>query len=247
MICRNCGGKFSDELEKCPYCGTMNTKGAFGHYRKRLNKYKDNLGNLNNDAYNSLQELLIKSLVKGVLIVAICVIVGVGIGFILPRGYDSPAYEKELYQKIVWLDSKTAELNAAYVNDDLEAIDKLKSDDEGAIYNWEHYDIYTLMDYAEDFKAMVEEVKNSDSLMDYNVYRFAYGLELLYNPEAITNFDLDDEEKQKYQKLVNDVEKGFESLGFSKSDTSRLFESANTKYGIDGEQLKELLFGEVEK
>ncbi|MBO4537736.1 MAG: zinc-ribbon domain-containing protein, partial [Erysipelotrichaceae bacterium] len=29
LICKNCGAAYPEDTEYCPYCGTMNKKGAY--------------------------------------------------------------------------------------------------------------------------------------------------------------------------------------------------------------------------
>ena len=51
MICKNCGGQFPDTLAKCPYCGTMNKKGAYRDFRRKVSAVIDRLLNLKEESY----------------------------------------------------------------------------------------------------------------------------------------------------------------------------------------------------
>ena len=39
VICSSCGAKFRQSLPKCPYCDTLNYKGAEAEYMGRLQKH----------------------------------------------------------------------------------------------------------------------------------------------------------------------------------------------------------------
>ncbi len=160
MICENCGAKFDDELERCPYCGTMNAKGAFKSYRKKLFGIKDNLGKLDDEAYFSLQQLIIRSLLKTFVILLLCVAIGVVIGFMLPRTYFDADYEQRVYEEVVWLAENDAALSEALNNRDYATLEALREENYGAFYEWNHYDIYALIGAEEELAIYTDMVNN---------------------------------------------------------------------------------------
>ena len=40
--CSSCGAMFDDELETCPYCGTIHLRGAEKAYMRDLGRIRDN-------------------------------------------------------------------------------------------------------------------------------------------------------------------------------------------------------------
>lgn len=241
MICENCGAKFDDELERCPYCGTMNAKGAFKSYRKKLFGIKDNLRKLDDEAYSSLQELIIKSLLKTFVILLICVAIGVVIGFMLPRTYSDADYEQRIYDEVVWLAENDAALSEALNNRDYATLEALREENYGAFYEWNHYDIYTLIGAEEEFDEAVTEALEDINSLDYNSFYIADGLCILYNPESIVNVNFDEEELAIYTDMVNNINEKFLSLGLDAEDTRRLYDECSYEYGVDSERLSEAL------
>ena len=46
IICNSCGAEFEDTLPECPYCGTMNYKGAEMEYFGRLEEVRSDMEQL---------------------------------------------------------------------------------------------------------------------------------------------------------------------------------------------------------
>lgn len=46
MICKSCNAEFDETEPKCPYCGTMNYKGAEAEYMEKLQKVRENMDDL---------------------------------------------------------------------------------------------------------------------------------------------------------------------------------------------------------
>ncbi len=46
ITCNSCGGRFEDTLPKCPYCDTMNYKGAEAEYLEELEKLRSDMEEL---------------------------------------------------------------------------------------------------------------------------------------------------------------------------------------------------------
>ena len=243
MICQNCGARFNDDLERCPYCGTMNTKGAFKGYRRRLHKIKDNMAELDDDAYNSLQELIIKSLLKGLGIIAICVALGIALGFIMPRGYDSEEYEEETYNELLWMEENTVKLDEAYAKRDMEALEDLVYEQDSIGYAWEHYDVFNTWSIEDRLLAAAEQIAENKEYYEYNIYPFADALELLYDPENIFGLDhqFTGDEEQYYQDSINNINEAFLSIGLSNDDTLSIYRECDDTYGVDTERLESIL------
>ena len=49
VICPNCGGTYSIEEPKCPFCGTLNPVGAEKEYMGKLRDIEEDTGRLADD------------------------------------------------------------------------------------------------------------------------------------------------------------------------------------------------------
>ena len=46
IICSSCGAEFEDTLPKCPYCGSLNYKGAEAEYLGKLESMRQDMQQL---------------------------------------------------------------------------------------------------------------------------------------------------------------------------------------------------------
>ena len=68
--CKNCGASFDENLEKCPYCGTMNKKGAYRSFRLKIVSMIDSVLGLKDDIHNSVSKIIWNSLLRAVILIA---------------------------------------------------------------------------------------------------------------------------------------------------------------------------------
>ena len=216
MKCKNCGGIFSDELEKCPYCGTMNTKGAYKNYRQKIRNIIDRLFGLKAEAYNSLSKLILMSILRGLLIIAIVI----GLAFIASRFmnvnyYNDPKYDQEALDDILWEEENIDKLNEAFENDDFATIDKLYYQNTRVVNKWPHYDTYCLRKKHQDI------LEDCDSSSYFGSYQLTDVLYFLYNPDYYFSTyrwteDLYGEYEEKRQQIVSVMQgKGYEEKELS--------------------------------
>ena len=235
MICKNCGGEFSDELVKCPYCGTMNRKGAYKDFRKKISRIIDKLLGLKAEAYDSVTRMIGVSLLRSIIIVAvICALAFCGASLMVNVNYYNDAeYDEEAYQKIIWENENLASLNEAYENRDFTTVEKLLYQRYSVGYSWEHYAAYSL-------ERAYGEIRYEERFNEYALEDLIY---FCFYPDYFTStYDLSKEEKQMYDEYRNDLLEYAKRKGYSESELQQIYEEVRDEYGyMTGSDLKKYL------
>ena len=73
VICKNCGGSFNDEADRCPYCGTMHKKGAYAKFRRKVSDVIDRLLGLKVEAERSVSRIILSSILRALVLCAVCI------------------------------------------------------------------------------------------------------------------------------------------------------------------------------
>ena len=63
IICSSCGAEFEDTLPKCPYCGSLNYKGAEAEYLGKLESMRQDMQQLEQVPEKELKKKLKKKTV----------------------------------------------------------------------------------------------------------------------------------------------------------------------------------------
>lgn len=161
--CKNCGGTFSDDLEKCPYCSTMNKKGAYKKYRFEFSNMADQMLGLKEETNKSVSKQILTSFLYSLLLIVIVL----GLAFVFASltnvSYTQDVkYDKETKERLIWEDENLEKLEEAYENKDINTISKLEYDNYHVVYNWKHYPWYIL-------NQMHDEIINSDEMNEYDL------------------------------------------------------------------------------
>ncbi len=180
VTCKNCGAVFSESLDKCPYCGTMNKKGAYKKFRKKIRDMIDSMLGLKEEAHRSVTRIIFTSLFRSiVLIAAVILLAFVFSRFAQVNYYNDREYDENALETILWEDENLEKLDEAYLNDDLATIEKLYLENSKVVTNWSHYPSYAL---KKKFKSISE-----DSY--FNEYDLADSLYFLFYPEYYTGYN----------------------------------------------------------
>lgn len=218
IVCKSCAAEFTDDLPKCPYCGSLNIKGAEAEYMNKLRDVKEDLGELS-ELPEQAQKKEMKKQVKRwgiVAAVAVGIVVLMQVWFLWSqsRYIDSPAKERA---DMLWLAEHEEELDTLYENNDAEGILEhfyVWCEEENAFSKWEHWNFATVLhniDWARD-TIKYEAKGNELSLEHYE--------DLFHNQCVLKGLtyrdDLTDEEKEKLLLLGADILQDYETRwGFS--------------------------------
>ncbi|MBR4461720.1 MAG: hypothetical protein IKS51_03990 [Erysipelotrichaceae bacterium] len=226
MKCKNCGGIFSDDLEKCPYCGTMNKKGAYKNYRQKIRNIIDRVFGLKAEAYNSISKLILMSILRGLVMILIVI----GLAFVASRFmrvnyYNDPKYDQEALEDILWEEENIDKLNEAFENDDFDAINKLYYQNTRVVNKWSHYDTYCLR------KEYRDALKDFDSSY-FGSYQFTDILYFLYHPDYFcTTKHWTQEDWNEYEEDRQQILSRMEEKGYSGQELSEIYETNKDEYG----------------
>ena len=230
--CKNCGASFDENLEKCPYCGTMNKKGAYRSFRLKIASMIDSVLGLKDDIHNSVSKIIWNSLLRAVILIALTV----GLAFVCSRFtkvnyYSDKEYDQEAYEEIVWLDEHLDEMNKAYENGDFDTIGKLYVENAHAVLNWPMYPAYCL-------KKEYNNIMSDNTMSTYLLRNILY---FCYNPDYFVGFSSSAKIDQSiYEEFRKGVVEKAASFGYSEEELESIFSKVADSYQyINYDMLKE--------
>lgn len=160
VVCDSCGAEFEENLAKCPYCGSMNVKGAEREYMEKLEDVQEDLEELEDAPLDELTDTVKK---QGLFLAKVFLVVLAVVGilalarFILERRdrWDPKA-------EYAWQQEYYPRLDQLYDEGDYDGMVDLAleamGEDNAAIWKWEHYDFYEAYLYARDFEEMYSQL-----------------------------------------------------------------------------------------
>ncbi len=141
IICKSCGAEFSDMLSECPYCGTMNYKGAEAEYLGKLENVRADMEELcavpKQEQKKELRRQL--SFWLKVFLVIGCV-AGCLFAFLYWRGHKTDKASRENY---LWISQNAPKLDKLYEAEEYDALQELYFqyvNEERPVGLWQHSD-----------------------------------------------------------------------------------------------------------
>ncbi len=238
MICKNCGGAFDDDLTKCPYCGSMNRKGAYKDFRKKIVDIIDKVFGLKEEMYSSLSSMLLKSVFRAIIMVVVCLAIAfVIVNFTYIGRYDYKKEDRQTYENIVWENDNIGKLNDAYERNDVETIRKLEAENYHVVRNWSHYASYYLTDKYVELQKYLSETEKLD---DYRMSEFLY---FLYYPSYyVYTLSMDETETEKYEDQCQTLKDAIAKFGYREDRLKKMYKDTSDGYGyIDYDKLKKMM------
>ena len=224
MKCKNCGAEYSNKLVKCPYCGTMNRKAAYKDFKKKVDQIIDRLFGLKTEAYDSVSKMIFISILRSLLIIAICLAIGFGLAMLQNVNYYHDEKEDTVrYENIIWENENLAVLNEAYANRDFATIKKLLDQNYRVVSSWEHYPSYVLQTECEDI--LNEEYFNEYVLRDILYYLFDPDM-IVYGP------GMSEEELKIYEADRARILAVAEEHGFNEQELKEIHQAHKDNYGF---------------
>ena len=223
MICKNCGGEFPDTLAKCPYCGTMNKKGAYRDFRRKVSAVIDRLLNLKEESYNSVSRMIFLSILRSLILIAVCILLAfVASRFYNVNYYNDARYDRERLEDIEWENENIQKLNEAYEKHDYETIRKLYYENSSIVSHWEHYASFSLL---EEYDKLISK----DSFSKYDMANVMY---LLYYPGYYGRTEaLSEDELEEYMENRNKLIEKLEKEGYPEEKLHEIYEKYADSYG----------------
>ena len=222
IICKNCGGKYDSSLSKCPYCSTMNKKGAYRDFRHKVQDIIDGLTGLRYETSRSMSRIVFSAILRGLIITVICVGIGAALGLSANVNYyNDKEYDQDTLEDIIWEDENLEKMEKAYAEGDYETVRKLIYQNTKVTFNWEHYASFMLKD-------------TYDDLFDGDLtrYRFEKILYFICYPDYYANTKrMSDEEYQDYLNDRSQAISRMNELGYSESELLSIYDSCKDNYG----------------
>ncbi len=206
IVCQSCAAEFSDALPECPYCGTMNYKGAESVYLGKLENVRKDMEGLNlvpikeqKKEFNKLIFLWMK-----VLLVLAC-----AAGILAAAFYwQDYKVKKQDREEIAWLNENAPLLDKLYAEENFDELQKRYLhyiEKEYPVWRWRHN--YFMSIYCS--IVSVRELQALERASEYGLAESDY-LSMFYDQWKIKGIDfsagfLDKEEIEKLKKLSEDI------------------------------------------
>lgn len=229
MRCSNCGAVINKNDEKCTFCGAMNYHGARKKYMDSLYLIKNSMENSYVESRKTFLHTLLISIIKALVILAAAAALSTGVfAFNSVRLRESERqYAENEWKEVMWANENYHLLNELYEEGNFEGIHEfVKNGNNGAFYQWEHYDIYYFYNYYRSSIVLRKLLDNGESVKEYKYMiantlttAFAYENNLYYST-------LDEIEKNICDKMSEECLEIFEIMGYSYDETRSLYESS---------------------
>ena len=168
IICSSCGAEFDDTLPKCPYCGSLNYKGAEAEYLGKLEGMRQDMQQLEQVPERELKEKIRKKkkFVLGVLIIFV-VLTAVFAAIVFWARYTKPRDAQADYQ---WEKEIFPVLDRLYEAKDFESLTELYRqavEDDRTIDRWEHSGIFTRLMSCRNARECLALEQSGETLLEY--------------------------------------------------------------------------------
>jgi hypothetical protein len=221
--CKNCGAVFDAELSSCPYCGTMNKRGAYAEFRKKISSLIDSMLGLKDDVQQSVSRIVLSSMLRGLVFIAAII----GLAFVFAgtariNYYNDEEYDREAYDDIVWMDENLDALNEAYDKGDYKAVEKLYYGNTRAVQKWPRYSTYCLK----------HAFKNIEQSERFDAYKFQRMLHFIFYPDVFTGYNgMNRVDKDEYEEMRNLLIAELEDRGFSLGELEDIYKKCSNSVG----------------
>ena len=168
IVCTSCGAEFDDTLAMCPYCGSLNYKGAEAEYLGKLEGVRQDMQQLEQVPLQELRERLKKrrkfvlKIFSILAVLAILFIVGVyALNYTKPRDKQADyLWEKENFPVMdqMYKDRDFAGLVALYI----QAVE-----DDRPVMDWEHNSVLSILLECDNAEQYLADEGAGRSLQEY--------------------------------------------------------------------------------
>ena len=238
MFCPNCGAAYDESEAKCPYCGTLNPRGAQKEYMEKLRRIGKETGELAEEAEEAVRAETRRNsrrVFRAVLIAAAAAFVI----FVIARmvGYqEEKAALKRLREEAAFEQQYFPEMNRFYEERDIEGLlSFLDAHAEepgfGAVYSWKHYAYCEYFEAYYRLKEVWEDIRGGERTADIYTIAAYDALYLTRMEERRQN--LTEAEKQELKECEVFAEEVLEEmLQTDKAGIDAFYESLLDEYRI---------------
>ncbi len=168
IICSSCGAEFDDTLPKCPYCGSLNYKGAEAEYLGKLEGVRQDMQQLEQVPEQELKEKLKKKqkfVVKILIILAVAAAVFVAIVYRVR--YIEP---RDAQADYLWEKENFPVLDRLYDAQDFEGLAEFYEQaiaEDRLIDRWDHSGIFTRLMSCRNAREYLALEQSGETLLEY--------------------------------------------------------------------------------
>lgn len=188
VICKSCAAEFDETEPKCPYCGTMNYKGAEAEYMGKLQKVRKDMDDLDYVPEKVSQKIVKKRrrFIKVLLLIAGIYIAVYAVGSWITQYKDDLRAKEEMY----WRLENYPLMNDMYDRGEYEEMYEYYLNGQeagGSMYTWTHREFCELYTELLQAREILEEEASGESLSLYDYqdlfYKEARLASIPYNQE----------------------------------------------------------------
>lgn len=200
IICKSCAAEFSDMLPECPYCGTMNYKGAEAQYLGKLENVREDMEELDAVPRNEQKKELRKQVAfwLKVLLAIACV---AGILFAIFRWQDNKDRVGDR-EDFLWISENAPKLDELYEKEDYDALQEMYFqylEEERPLWRWQHNDFMRIYNSIVWAKAALAGKEGGNDLTEKGYVNLFYDMWVIKGIEFRS--ELDEEEASKLEGL----------------------------------------------
>lgn len=166
--CNSCGAEYDDTLSSCPYCGTINYKGAENKYMGTLDDIKENLDDLEKVPSDEMKKEIKhqgKFLAILIIILIIISLILAGLCYFVYKDTNHASTSDYVWQQTNY--PKMDELYNAGKYDELVNFYYEAIDDDKDIWNYDHYEFISFYSYINDI-ALVKNIIETEEPDKYD-------------------------------------------------------------------------------
>ncbi len=230
--CKSCGAKFEEDLPKCPYCGTLNYKGAEHEYLNKLEDIREGMEDLQEVPEDEVKKEIKK---QGKFVGKVILIIGilmVGLGLLFYWITRDP--ERDRKEDYLWMQENFPIMDKLYEDENYEELMKFYLDEieaQNVVWEWNHADFCSLyLDIMEIYEILDME-ERGEEITRYD-YETLFYLEWVVKGIPLRD-GIDEEEEKRlepyYSRVLLDLESRW---NMSEEDYQMFLEQIENNHGM---------------
>lgn len=230
--CKSCGAEFEEDLPKCPYCGTLNYKGAEQEYLNKLENIREGMEDLQEVPEDEVKKEIKqrgKFIGKVILIIGILII---GLALLLYWINRSP--ERDRKEDYLWMQENFPIMDELYEDENYEELMKFyldKMEAQNAVWEWNHADFCNLYLNIMEINEILNMEEQGEEITRYD-YETLFYLEWVVRGIPFRD-DIDEEEEIRlepyYSRILSDLESRWD---MSQEDYQIFLEQIEKNHGM---------------
>lgn len=227
IICKSCAAEIDETEPKCPYCGTMNMKGAEAEYMEKLEKVREDMDGLDH-VHAEVSEKIAKKRRK--FFKVLFIVAGIYIAFqVIGNSLVQRMEDKRDREEMYWRLENYPIMNDMYDRGEYEEMYAyyLKGQEEGGdMYTWTHKEFCEAYRELLQVREILEAEQAGEELSAFDYENLLHAEARLLAVEY--NETMSEEEKEDFFALAE-----------------KELEDYNTRWGMD-EETKEWIKAELQ-